>query len=364
MPAEARETLRRWLTTGQAPPVATVEAAGELIEAARVQGVAGLLHSAVESQGPAWPEAARGRLREMHRSLLARAVAQLDLARRAQEILGRAEVRSLPLKGAATAEWLYDSPGDRPMSDVDLLALGAWNNAVGALQREGFRVLEAADHAWGLFDPVSGGVLELHHSVCSCPGFYATDTAGLWERSRAGAGQVERLPSVEDLLVHLSLHAAFQHGLLLTLVQWLDFRRLLERGRPDAGRVAAQAARSGAEAAVAAALSAAQAVVGAPVEPSLRDLSRAWHARGLRKWVVALQASPLAMVVPAPSRLLRVRWELAQGRRTEWVRRTLAPTTPGGGKERPWPLRAALRGFGLALRWGPEAWAGWKRPAP
>ena len=37
------------------------------------------------------------------------------------------------------------------------------------------------------------------------------------------------LPSAEDLLVQLAAHAAFQHGLWLHLVQYLDFSRLLSR---------------------------------------------------------------------------------------------------------------------------------------
>ena len=55
------------------------------------------------------------------------------------------------------------------MADVDLLALERWGAATGALRREGFRDVEAADHACAFRDPDTGGILELHHSVCSCP---------------------------------------------------------------------------------------------------------------------------------------------------------------------------------------------------
>jgi hypothetical protein len=364
MPAEARETLRLWLTTGRAPSAGTVEDATALVEAARAQGLAGLLHSAVEGQALPWPDPARERLRELHHALLARGVAHLDLARRAYGIVARAGGRSLPLKGAAIAESGYDSPGDRPMSDVDLLTLGAWDRALEALRAEGFQEIEAADHAWALRDPASGGVLELHHSVCSCPGFYPMDPEGLWERSRPATGQVPRLPSDEDLLVHLALHAAFQHGLVLSLVQYLDFRRLLERGRLDPDRLRLRVAQSRAEAPLALALLAASAVVGAPIGRDLGESLGAWLPGGLVPWLSEIAASPLAVVIPAAAPLFRVRWELARSRRADWLRRTLAPAHPGDRRAAPWPLRAAVRGLTLAVRWGPQAWRPRRRLEP
>ena len=51
------------------------------------------------------------------------------------------------------------------MADVDLIALERWGAATEALRREGFRNLEAADHACACRDPDTGGILELHHSV-------------------------------------------------------------------------------------------------------------------------------------------------------------------------------------------------------
>src|SRR4029450_5847578 len=109
----------------------------------------------------------------------------------------------------------------------------------------GFSVLARADHAWAFLDPLSGSVLELHHSVTSCPGLFPLDGPGLVARSREGSGQVRRLPAPEDLLVHLAMHASFQHGLVLSLVQWLHFRRLPGRGGPGIADAVANGGRGG-----------------------------------------------------------------------------------------------------------------------
>jgi len=345
---------------GPVPAPASETSAAELVEAARVQGLAGLLHGAVEAEPQGWPEGARGRLRDLHRALLARGVGQLDLARRAQRVLETAGIRSLPLKGAAVAETHYLTVADRPMSDVDLLALGGWDTATRLLRGEGYREVEAADHACAFRDPVSGGTLELHHSVCSCPGFYPLDADGVWSRSRAAGGQVTRVPSVEDLLLHLSLHAVFQHGLALSLVQYLDFRRVLQHTPPDPDLLLALAAASRAEAPLAVALAAAEAVVAAPAG-GLLDRVRRHLPRALAPWLERVAAAPLSVVSPAPPALVRVRWEIAAGRRREWLWRTLAPPSPEARAVVPRALRAAARGVGLAWRWGPRAWAGRKR---
>lgn len=325
--------------------------------------MAGLLHTAIERGGArsGWPETVRGRLREIHRALLAQGVAQLDLARRVQGSLERAGIRSLPLKGAAVAEAYYPTVADRPMSDVDLLVLEGWDGAVEALRAAGFRALEAADHACAFLDPVTGLALELHHSVCSGPGFYPLDAEGVWDRSRRADGQVARLPCVEDLLIHLSLHAAFQHGLRLSLVQFLDFRRLLDATPPDATRLLELAALGRAEAPLAVAVAAAESVVGAVATAGLRDRLRPHVPRGLSVWLAAIANAPLMTVFPAPAPLFHVRWELARGRRGEWLRRTLAPTPPSHRPGMPWPLRAAARGAALAVRWGPQVWAARRR---
>src|SRR6266542_4878035 len=265
--------LRDFLARSTLPPLpgeAPREAATGIAVAARQQGVAGLLHRALDSEGEAtspWPAEVREALARDRRTALARGVRQLALAARVLDRLDRAGLRALPLKGAALLETLYDFEDERTMADVDLLVLDDWTQARALLADDGFVECGRADHAAVLRDPETGAVLELHHSVTSSPGLFPLDRDGLWSRSVPGAGQVPRLPSAEDLLVQLSLHAAFQHGLVLSLAQWLDFRRLLERRRLDP-----RPARSGQGAPLALARAAARAP---SPDPLRRDSRRA-----------------------------------------------------------------------------------------
>jgi hypothetical protein len=137
-------------------------------------------------------------LRQAHRAAAFRGEQQLDLLRRARSLLAAAGVRSLPMKGAALAGCAYDSPAERPMDDVDLLALERFPDALAALQRAGFEQLEQADHAVALRDPRSGFVLELHCGLASCPELFPFDPEDLWSHRQGDVG-AER-PSAEDLL--------------------------------------------------------------------------------------------------------------------------------------------------------------------
>jgi len=161
---------------------------------------------------------------------------------------------------------------------------------------------------------------------------------------------VKRVPSNEDLLVHLSLHAAFQHGLALRLVQFLDFRRLLEREPPDPARLAQVAVGAPAQGAVALALEAAHALVGAPLSPALQQLVTAWLPSGLRGYVASrLRIDPSELLVPAEPPVARVRWALAAGSRTLLIRETLRPSLPSFSGA---PGLGGLgRALGLARRW-------------
>jgi len=312
----ATEDLRLWLLRGALPDVTD-----EVASAAADQGLAALLLAALDGLPGRAPDVALGRLKEASRARLVRGVRLLDLCERARAALGRRGVRSLPLKGAAVSEWLYDSPALRPMLDADLLVLDAWPDAVQALLEEGYRDAAGADHASVFVDPVTGGILELHRSVTSCPGLFDFDRDGLWSRSLPAAGLVTRRPGAEDLLIQLSMHASFQHGLVLSLVQWLDFRRLLEKRSLDTELCVALAAASGAGLAVGAALEAARIVVGAPVPESLRE-ALPLPAR-FASWLGARAREPLAFVSPAEAPLARVRFELVPGRRLALVAQTL-----------------------------------------
>jgi hypothetical protein len=342
--SKARGLLRDLVATGDLGLLPEGLPASALAQGAIDQGVAGPLLAAIERDRPSWAPPVAARLADRRRADLVRTLGQVGLAARAASLLEAQGLRVLPLKGVVLAETVCDVEADRPMSDVDLLALEGWPKAVAALRERGFAEVARGDHAWAFRDPEGSGILELHRSVVSAPGLFPLDPAGLWARRRAGRGQLRVLPSAEDLLLQLALHAAFQHGLVLSLVQWLDFRRLLERETIDAGRLLALARAARAEAPLGAALLAAEAVVAAPVPPALRTAL----PPGLVRLLEPRLASPLALVAPSEPDLARVRWELLAGRRPELLWRTLVlPETPDGDARLPARLAFA---FGRALR--------------
>jgi len=347
--------LREWLVTGTPPHPGTPATATRLVEAAAEQRVAGLLHSVLPARAPGWPGRARARLRDLHHAAFARGAHQLAHAQQLLSLLKQAGVRALPMKGAAVAERLYGWAAGRPMGDVDLLALDEWPEAVRALERAGLRLRTRADHAWAFLDPATGGEVELHHSITSCHGLFPIDRNGLWERRRAGDSHVVEVPSPEDLLLQLCLHASFQSGLVLSLVQYLDIRRIFERANPDTDLLWAIAARAQAIAPLAAGLEAARAVVAAPVPEELRvRLASALPVR-LRRWLAGLSATPLALVEPSRRSIARTRWSLMSGRRRQLLVGTVVPREPGS---RLWSWRdlpsAGIRATTLALRWAPS----------
>lgn len=353
VPSKAeREALRAWLSTGERPALSPA-----LASAAIDQGLAGLLLSDLDladGSGTDAPGGSRGRLRDAARRSLVSGVRLLDLCERARRILRDRGLRSLPLKGAALGEWLYDSLAHRPMLDADLLVLDAWPDAIQALLEEGYRDAAGADHARVLVDPVTGGILELHRSVTSCPGLFAFDRDGLWSRSLLAPGLLTRRPGDEDLLIQLCLHASFQHGLVLSLVQWLDLRRLLEKRSLDIPLTAAIAERAGAMTAVGAAVHAAEAVVGAPLPAALREAFPL--RRRLHDWLGPRLREPLGFVAPAEASLGRVRFEVTPGRRTALVMRTLAGSGLGGGTLFP----AGRRLVHLVNRWAAPTVRSWR----
>jgi Uncharacterised nucleotidyltransferase len=349
-PRAALGELRELVVSGRPPAPREAGQAWELVECAREQGLAGLLHEAVKDSAD-WPDAVRAELRASRRAALARGVRQLFVAKRCLALFGRAGVRALPLKGVAVGERLYASVADRPMGDVDLLVLDSWERALSALLGAGFVLQDRADHAVSLLDRESRVLVELHHSPTSCPGLHPLDADGLWSRS-LGTGPL-RAPSREDLLVLLALHAAFQHGLAVSLVQLLDLRRLLEREPPDAATLAAVAVGMRAERSLRAALAAARSVVGAAPDPAL--LETLGPDPALDGWLAARLRDPLERISAGGGArdLLSARLELARGRRFELALRTIAPRSPGSrGRALDW-LRVPARATALLGRWVP-----------
>jgi hypothetical protein len=335
---DPRARLRAWLLDGVLPRPADAGDARALAFVAVRHGLAAWLDEALPASDPAWPEPLREELKQAHRRSFFDATQRLDLARRIQSLLDAQGLRVLPLKGAALSESLYPSPAHRPMADVDMLALDRPEEARRALAGAGFQEIAGGDHAWVFEDAAGAGVVELHHSVTSCPGLFPIDVDSLWRQSRRTSSGL-RVPSIEHLLVQLGLHAAFQHGLVLSLVQYLDFRRLLE-GPLDVDAVLLHADAARARDALSLALGAAEAVIGAQAPAQLMGRAAA------KSWFLRLLRDPMALLEPSPPGLGRVRWACVPGQRLLLLRRTLAG--PSEVAESGWAR--GWRGLGRAVR--------------
>ncbi len=175
-------------------------------------------------------------------ALLDAATAQAVIALRA------ASVRSILLKGPSVARWLYEDPGRRPYSDIDLL--------VSAADREGAeRVLAERDFARLPFEAPGGQAqvwaldgtpvsVDLHVTLV---GVGASDERA-WSELSADTEELEVGGTCVEVLgeevraLYLALHAA-QHGTLMQQpLQDLErgLRRLPEELWWGAERVARQ----------------------------------------------------------------------------------------------------------------------------
>jgi hypothetical protein len=334
--------LARWLRSGETPQPRDAEDAAALVAAARAQRLAPLLFTAVRGR-TGWTATALEELRESHHGSFAEGARHLDLAGRLLGVLAAAGVRVLPMKGVALLQRAYASPADRPMGDVDLLVLDGWREAVAALAGASFEVEGRADHAWTYRDPQGAEHRAAPRRDLVSGPVRPGRRRRLGAQRRAVGPQLPRGAATEDLLVQLALHAAFQHGAVLTLCQYLDFKRLLASEPIDAVACRQIASRSGAEAALGVSLAVADALVGVPEGAALRDWGLSLAPSGLRRWLDGRLTDPTWFLPPRPVPLLRLRWGLAAGRRRALLAGTLAPEEPPGAAER---SRGRARIFG------------------
>ena len=167
---------------------------------------------------PGLNEGALRSLRETYLMNGARnAMMALDLAS-VLNALERESIQVIVLKGAYLAEAVYSDRALRTMNDIDLLvrrpdlerAASKLRNLGYAAEREprDIEQLCAKQRHWPRMYKPPGMGIELHWTLASPPQFPHISPAGLWERSRTVviAGTNTRMLSVEDLLLHLSLH--------------------------------------------------------------------------------------------------------------------------------------------------------------
>ena len=141
------------------------------------------------------------------------------LYRQLKEILlvcKKADIPLIVLKGAHLAEIVYENRSLRPMADLDLLVRKSDLSRVKEkLLEMGYTVPK--NKSWykhlTFVPPNEGGLVEVHWQLQHPDAPFKLDVDKLWERAQpAMIADIEILTlSPEDLLLHLCLHAAYDH---------------------------------------------------------------------------------------------------------------------------------------------------------
>jgi hypothetical protein len=175
------------------------------------------------------PEEIRAAWRASHRYWACSAMAQrLDLRECVQALAAR-EMEPIALKGAFLAWHAYPDPALRPLRDLDVLIQAERvDEAFEALQEAGYRPdVSMHDAHAGTSNPAAtkhldplvtarGTIVELHRQLWESDGVLdhhlpSFDTAAI--RSRASPIDGILYPAVEDIFVHLVVHAVYSHRL-------------------------------------------------------------------------------------------------------------------------------------------------------
>lgn len=213
-----------------------------LVQAALDYNLAPQLHHRIKlfsSAGSAPPEM-RQRLKAAYYLAVTR---NMRLYRDLQAILRTCTAAGVPvmlLKGAHLAEIVYGNIALRPMGDIDLLVKPADLLAVhGLLVEQGYVNAEKdRGNALGHLPPYckkNSPPVEIHYTICSPPfsGRFAVEE--LWDRAWPAEVQGARALTLcpEDLLLHLCVHAAIDHGFEIGPLPFLDIARTIEKYGSD-----------------------------------------------------------------------------------------------------------------------------------
>jgi Uncharacterised nucleotidyltransferase len=184
---------------------------------------------------PVAPAEFQARLVDIRNLELAKAVVRLHHVDELGAVALREGMDLHLLKGAAFATTLYRDPGLRPMTDIDVLVEpSSFEHWSSELEKLGYALVDVSDHASCYRRRETGVLVEIHRTLTSAAEYLGLDTGAILERSRPVDGGTRlRTLSWEDHLLHLSLHASFQHGFRQAGLNAWDARAIAERADFD-----------------------------------------------------------------------------------------------------------------------------------
>jgi hypothetical protein len=213
-----------------------------LVQTALSHSLAPLLYHSLRPlfAGPAVPQAVQQRLKEAYFLSAAR---NMRIYRDLLKILrsfNAAGVSVILLKGVHLAEIVYGNIALRPMGDVDLLV-----KDVDLLRAHEMLVAQgyAAPHSnmgntlgnLPHYIKTNSPIIEIHYNIVGLPFSRRFAVEELWERARPVAIQgVDTLTLCpEDLLLHLCVHTAIDHGFENGLMPFFDIARTIDHYRNE-----------------------------------------------------------------------------------------------------------------------------------
>lgn len=228
--------------------VLTDEGWTALIEMATRHGVAPLLYQRLKTPNLVGciSHEVLDRLRGVYLNTAACNVRLYEELRPLLLALRAAGIPVIVLKGAYLAEQVYRNIALRPMSDIDLLV-------PASLAREAWRVMKELGEGYRLIYPATEALIPSFGKdfVCQKPGGFTPvevhwtiriadekdcmDDEELWQNARvARIAELDTATlSVEDFLLHLCLHASYQHEFGFGLRALYDIAVFIERFEPE-----------------------------------------------------------------------------------------------------------------------------------
>ncbi len=197
--------------------------------------IAPLLYHKIRLAGaePMFPKDVVRKLREKY---LANAYRNTVLFHRLTELVARLNHKEIPvilLKGAHLAEFIYRDISLRPMSDLDILVREEHLSEVvqiafsagyrffydkeNAKDKSGksycYDISEYYKHFQPLIHPETQSLLEIHCFISDIGTPFEIPASELWEHAQPAGlnGNNVFILSPEDLIIHLCLHAAYDH---------------------------------------------------------------------------------------------------------------------------------------------------------
>ncbi len=164
--------------------------------------------------------------------------------------LEQAGIPVMVLKGAYLAAVVYQNLGLREMGDLDILVKkGDLEMARQTLLQFGYgnsageTPSASYQHLPLLQKPGAVSGVEMHWVILPETSPYRIDTDGLWQRARPYdiLGATGRGMAVEDLVLHICLHAAYLHNMVFGLRPLCDLAEIIRHSPPDWELLAARA---------------------------------------------------------------------------------------------------------------------------